>query len=292
MADKNSLVDLGDLSKPATRLIEKVSDAVGGIAKPWQIERVAKAEAKADIIRAQSRIEISEVEERALQRMVREEGKRQENIENITAQAIPHLNENAKPEDVDDDWISNFFDKARMISDKEMQELWSKLLSGEANNPGSYRKRTVELVASLDKSDAELFSKLCSCIWMIGRPTVLIFDNSDAGVANNGLSFEDLKHLDSLGLIDFEALAGFKRVGYTKEHAVLYFGRPIILTGSSDKDSLNLGSAMLTRVGVELASICPAQPNKDFFEYIIKKFMDDGLAPWTLIGTKAIFEEW
>jgi hypothetical protein len=41
------LISIPDLSKPATVLIEKISDAVGGIAKPWQTVRVARAEAKA-----------------------------------------------------------------------------------------------------------------------------------------------------------------------------------------------------------------------------------------------------
>src|SRR5665811_737521 len=96
-----ALAVLGTLSKPATTLIEKVSDAVGGIAKPWQINRVAKAEAEADIIRANARVEISEIEQRALLRMVREEGKKQENIESITAQAVPLLSSDSKTEDLD-----------------------------------------------------------------------------------------------------------------------------------------------------------------------------------------------
>ena len=40
----NSLVNLGDLSKPADTLIKKVSKAVGGIFAPYQIKRIAKAE--------------------------------------------------------------------------------------------------------------------------------------------------------------------------------------------------------------------------------------------------------
>ncbi len=40
----NSIINLGELSKPATVLIEKISDAVGGIFKPYQIIRAAKAE--------------------------------------------------------------------------------------------------------------------------------------------------------------------------------------------------------------------------------------------------------
>lgn len=40
----NSIVNLGEISKPATVLIEKISDAVGGVFKPYQIRRVAEAE--------------------------------------------------------------------------------------------------------------------------------------------------------------------------------------------------------------------------------------------------------
>ena len=83
MAD-GSLINLGELSKPATVLIEKISDAVGGIAKPWQIKRVANAEAEAEKIKTLAQIEITDIQQRALVRMVREEGIQQENIESIT----------------------------------------------------------------------------------------------------------------------------------------------------------------------------------------------------------------
>ena len=53
---ENPLAKLGDLTKPATVLIEKISDAVGGIFKPYQIIRVAKAESEAERIRAVSQI--------------------------------------------------------------------------------------------------------------------------------------------------------------------------------------------------------------------------------------------
>ncbi len=48
-----------------------------------------------------------------------------------------------------------------MISDEQMQALWAKILAGEANGPGRFSKKTVNIVASLDKSDAEAFTTLC-----------------------------------------------------------------------------------------------------------------------------------
>lgn len=59
---ESSLINLGELSKPATVLVEKISDAVGGIFKPYQIVRVAKAEAQADRVRAEGQIEVSDIQ--------------------------------------------------------------------------------------------------------------------------------------------------------------------------------------------------------------------------------------
>lgn len=120
----NSLINLGKLSKPATVLIEKVSDAVGGICKPWQVVRVAKAEQEAELIRATGEIEITDLHRRATHRWLEEEAKKQANIESITAIAIKNLDEEADPSKISEDWVSNFFDKSRIVSDEEMQELW------------------------------------------------------------------------------------------------------------------------------------------------------------------------
>lgn len=76
-----SLMNIGDLAKPAVVLIEKVSEAVGGIFKPWQIKRVAAAEAEANLTKTQNRMQVLGLEERALKRLIKEETKKQENIE-------------------------------------------------------------------------------------------------------------------------------------------------------------------------------------------------------------------
>jgi hypothetical protein len=81
MNDIAGIVNFGDLTKPATVLIEKISDAIGGIYRPHQIRRIAEAEAQADRIKAVSQIEITELHLRAMIRFFSEEAKKQQNIE-------------------------------------------------------------------------------------------------------------------------------------------------------------------------------------------------------------------
>lgn len=158
-------VNLGELAKPATTLIEKISEAIGGIARPWQIVRVARAESVAKRIEAEAQIEVSEIQQRALRRFLSEEEQKQKNIESITEKAIPLLADKSNPDGMDRDWIADFFDKCRIVSDDEMQLLWSKVLAGEANEPNSYSKRTVALLGSLSKEEAELFTLFGSFLW-------------------------------------------------------------------------------------------------------------------------------
>jgi len=248
MTNGNSIINLGELSKPATVLIKKISDGLGGYFKPYQIRRVAKAEADAEIIRAQAQIDMTDLQRRALGRFVLEEAKKQENIEKITEKAIPLLEDSAKPQDIENDWITNFFDKCRIISDEDMQSLWSKVLAGEANSPGTFSKRTVNLLGSLDKSDAALFTNLCGFGWFMGEVVPLIYDAQAPIYNEKGLNFNSLSHLDDIGLINFETIGGLQRMWYPKTTMFFYYGTFLNLEfPKQEKNVLETGKVTLTK---------------------------------------------
>jgi hypothetical protein len=291
-----ALINLGELSKPATVLIEKVSDAVGGIAKPWQIKRVANAEAEAEKIKALAQIEISDIQQRALVRMVQEEGIKQENIENITAGAIPHLNNNADPSKVEDDWLAHFFEKSRLVSNPDMQALWSRILAGEANHPNSFSRRTVELISTLSKEDAQSFTELCSMVWNFGiLECVYPYDDKNfVKEFGNMLPFAKLRHLDSIGLITFNhTSAGVFNFPESQKYLNLYYyGAPLAVElfnpGGATRPIVH-GHVSLTQTGKELAAISGASPNYAYFEYILTRWIKDGHIFSTPIKAKGLW---
>ena len=270
----NSLINLGDLSKPANTLIEKVSNAVGGLFAPYQIKRIAKAEVEAELIKKQSEIEIKDLQRRAMSRWIEEEAHHQKNMEDVTAKALPQLNEEANPDSIEDDWLVNFFAKSRIVSDNEMQGLWSRVLAGEANAPGSYSKRTVNFLSDLDKADAALFTKLCGFVWMIGGLTPVVFHDSEEIYNRHGINFGTLQHLDSIGLIQFGGMMSMS-ARLPKRFLVAYRGRTLTLEMPKDADNdLNIGVATLTRIGRELAPICGSKPVEGFWEYVKNRWKE------------------
>jgi hypothetical protein len=265
------LGNVGDLTKPATTLIEKISDAIGGLYRPRQIRRVAQAEADAEIVKAEAHIKITELERRAVNRFFAEEAKKQANIEAIILKSLPDVRDNARPEQMEDDWVANFFDKCRLISDEEMQSLWSKLLAGEANNPGQYSKRTVEFLASMDKSDAELFQKLCSFVWTIDdRPVPLIYNYNDGIYEGHGIIFENLNHLDDIGLISQGS--GFGQI-LAESRANLrasYGGNAFDVEPPPHRHpkEFGAGSVLFTKTGEQLYRICDSATMPAFVDYV------------------------
>lgn len=268
------------LTKPATVLIERISDAVGGIARPHQIVRVAKAEAKANRIRTESEIELEDLRFRAASRFVEEETRKQLNMESITRKALPHLADDASPGDMEDDWLTNFFDKSRILSDEEMQEVWARILAGEANTPGRFSRKTINILSDLDKADAGHFSSLCSNIWYInGEETVVIFPD-ERTYDEMGLTSEVLGDLESLGLI-IVSNSDLKITAYSEPHTVdaTYFARKlrIALPGiGEDMFTISRGRVLLTRAGHQLASICETAPAEGVYEFVCARWGGSG----------------
>lgn len=275
MSDGNALIsiNLDGLSKPATVLIKKVSAAIGALYEPYHVRRMAHAETEADKIRALAKIELSELEERALNRFVHQEVRKQENIEQITAQAAAALPPDAAVEGLEEDWVAHFFKQCDTVSDRDMQSLWAGILAGEATKPGSFSKRTVDFTSTIDKKDAALFTAFCQFIWMIGEPTPLIYDVADDVYKKQGITFDTLKHLDAIGLISFESISGYARTGYEKYAHVFYYGCPTVIEFPADTNNqLDLGHALLTAIGKELVSICGSTRNADFYQYVVSKW--------------------
>jgi hypothetical protein len=244
------------------------------------LRRLAHAEAEAAMIKAASKIKITDLQRRAARRLLNEEAQKQANMESITIKAVPLISEAARSEQVEADWITNFFDKCRLISDEDMQKLWAKVLADEANAPGDYSKRTVNLLGSFDKYDAESFRKLCAYSWTVEDWTEpLIYHPDDSVYSEGGVSFRVLKHLDDIGLIRVESLRPYEVTGLPKETVARYYDAVLIIKfQKAENNEFNVGQVMFSKAGAELATVCGTKAVAGFLDYVVKN--------WTAFGYK------
>ena len=187
-----------------------------------------------------------------------------------------------------------------------MQDLWSRVLSGEANAPGTYSKRTVNFLSDLDKADAELFAKLCGfgwvigdfvplaeakvrdfmsltfdvqaeiyneLGWMLGNVVPLVFDVQAEIYKKHGINFSTLSHLESIGLIQFNGSSSFSKLELPKTFPVFYYGNSLTLEMPKDSGNvLGIGKVLLTKIGRELAPICGSESVEGFREYVMDQW--------------------
>ena len=275
---------LAPLTAPITKLIESLSLGVSGATKPWQIKRVAEAEADAKLIHAEADGAVLSIHDRAKARREALDAARQANLEAVAAYAAEALPESVSSVPVDRAWMSKFLRHAEDAFDQEMRSVWGRILAGEVEEPGSFSRRTLEQVGMLNKSDAEQFANLCR--FGTDQPCLLVIDLHNASYRKlDSPEFGDLVHLDNIGLIRFDPRANFTSeeelgsdvASETKSRRILYRERAIDVQyndfvterrGSCVVKSVYTGQAVFAATGIELRQIVDTSFDPNVAEYL------------------------
>ncbi|MFA6076408.1 MAG: DUF2806 domain-containing protein [Negativicutes bacterium] len=291
--------DLAGLSKPAKKLLDIIEKSGRGLLAPWQIRRIAKAEKDADLIKfdgeqrkfelalstlnqfvdseskmlvsysgGQFQLSLNQVEKRALVRTIATEAERQANIENITLLAFNNLNNKSEVSDepVDKDWVNRFYDTVKDISDDAFQLIWSKILAGEVEKPGSFSFRTIDTMKNLSQTDATLFFELSKYIFEI-EDTAIIPNTGDDDYTNNDYKYNSILVLADAGLI----LSGEHKDLSTSANIIINGQFAIVWERNEASPERTIGGFPLTRAGIELLNILERRPaDKIFIEKVFK----------------------
>lgn len=77
------------------------------------------------------------------------------------------VNEADQNTDLDDDWMGYFLEKASIVSDESLRNIFAYILAQECSGRGSIRKVMLDRLALLDKKTAHLFGKLCRLTYSV-----------------------------------------------------------------------------------------------------------------------------
>lgn len=184
----------------------------------------------------------------------------------IIKSACAKLTSESKPEDIDDDWLNLFFDRAQHISNKEMQEIWSSLLSEEANKPGSIPKSLFSILSEMDSKAAKKFEKLASFILISAfkKPFALI--TSDSFFTQQGLDYIDLVNLESARLIQKRTM---EQPFLRGEVATFSYLDKKIVVKNDQRKQIPMGEVILLEPGEALFKLFTANQKPEFIEFII-----------------------
>ena len=233
---------------------------------PEQYLRGVEVEAEAEALKGRAKTGLDiEMQQMLANAGAEQRLAEQDRLASIVEKAAPGIDPDADPDRIDPDWIENFRSKGRHVTGEEMQAFWAHLLATETNKPGSFSKRTVNIVADMDRSEAELFTFVCGFMLLIdGDPHIFVDSLSSSIYRKHGLSLGHLHQLAAMGLITLgETGQVFTE---SREIVVEYHGRRHVLKREMGK-TMPLGMVSLTPAGKELAKVVEPNPVPGFFEF-------------------------
>lgn len=277
--------DLLGLSQPLTKLVETVSSGIGTLYKPIHNRRMAKAKTfEMQLISStinnnlqlpmkyeDGNITIdssnaNELVQRAQNRFLFQEMKKQQNIESVINRAASELSAVASVSDipVDEDWISEFFNCVANISNPQMQILWGKILAGEVENPGQFSRRTLDSLKKLTQKEAELFKNIsrfvlsCPLEFEYNVETNDYFVPAHRSITQKyNITFPDIIILSDAGLLSYDnSISAGPDLPICGTGYLYYRGYPAIefINHREEPITLYRHVYLLTSVGKELLS--------------------------------------
>lgn len=274
-------MEIKDIKDISDRVIEKSENILNWINQP-------KEEARAfllDMIKDDKNL--STDQKATLIYHSRKFAREYSNSKGIYEQAKKQFSAHAQEDSVDDDWLHFFFDKAEKVSNKSMQIIWSKMLAGEYNKPGSISRKLMHIISVMDVNSAKSFQTLC--LYVFERHGFMTNYNTDALFIPSGFyinSFDfmlnvekwlseegysdckdlalkltmntgELNSLENLGLIQMvpEMNCRVKLIYSLGENQVAYFN-------PQEDDGIPLGVYALTQEGEQLYNILNINGNK------------------------------
>ena len=263
-------------SKAIEKLIAVVSSAIGILYSPKAIRDQADAKAYEAVALGRANVEVALLQddaqglmlERARARIVATEIQYQKNIESIADKAVKYLKESNSDKVVDSDWRMRFFEKAKCVTNEEIQEIWAKILANEITGDGSISLRTLTTASNLSAHEAKTFQKVCAAAF----ENIYFLDGhmDDDILAAGGLNRNDIIVLKDCGLIKHDTDYYWPLSGLLNKEGIYasrYANKAIVIK----KDVGHLGNPhflMFTLAGSELSAVLRTEANLEAFHVL------------------------
>lgn len=279
-----------DLTKFA---IEKIEKATGFIFDPYGTKR----ESRQQLVSRIKSLNLPPLEEAAMISKASKIIKEYINQNDIIQIALDNLNsrqlqEPPKFDDIDDEFLSRFFDSAKHISNDDIKLIWGRILANEISSPNSIPRYLIHILSIIDSTQAETFMIICKHCLLDDKlyPFIDYFRESEYWLSH-GLSTETLLDLQAIGLITVDipnvyCIVNDHMISSKSNsfyNAVYRYSDYIINIKVEQKYLLDentikigAGNIFFTDAGFALASVVNAEYSEEALEHIIEYIRRQG----------------
>lgn len=276
----DSLFSADGLAELGNNILNKLSDAVGWVVTHDTPNRIALQTFIHDIQNSN----YDPITKAVLISNAKKLIKEHRNQSVIVSNAIQVVKTSARIEDVDNEWLSQFMDKARLVSDSEFQILWSYILAEEFNTPGCIPRSLLHIIEQMDKDMAKQFMSIAAVSVYVDEGNVreyypIIWANHMSDYKTKfGITIDSLVDLQSIGLIEAQLgpfASGFSISVHSKPASIHYFDQTFCK--DNENDEFAIGNVVFTKAGNALCRAVKVKKIEGFFnEYCITQWKKRG----------------
>lgn len=244
-------IDLKPLSDLGIALLDKIEKGTGWI---FSTETVKKQGYKNIIDEISKRDDINPIDRAVIISHFNKIKKEHKNRAQIIDKAVKLLEKGDEPEKIKDDWLIEFFDLCKNVSDEELQFVWARVLQKECTKDGKSSLRLLRTISDITKNEINMITKIAKNINYATTNSEYwgIVCSEIQFLKNIGISFDEIMELEELGVIKRETLS-FKdesKFSYCNVNYVVKYKK---------KSHFNLTKFVnffrLTQVGMEILNL-------------------------------------
>jgi hypothetical protein len=195
------------------------------------------------------------------------EQERQKNIDNITLYGLLESSKISKPSEgeIDRDWLNQFINVSQDVSSDQMQEVWGKILAREISNPGSFSLRSLEVLRTISKEEAEKFRQMVKFAVAVGKSRYIFAQHTIYNAKGDG--WDDYNDLREIGLFT-PGIFGVTFHACPKCNPVFKYGNLSFKVSASKDLEFHLDAYPLSSVGKELSKLVEIKPSEEYFDKV------------------------
>ena len=188
------------------------------------------------------------------------------------------------------EFVDDFMAAAENVNDRDVLLMFGRILAGEMESPGSFSKRTMDVLSKMDRTEAEVFQKVCGfstyalltpgdCLDGISPIIALKSDDGYHSYNNGKVTIDEMSILNAIGILDttlcttVKVPQGERRFFYTA-HGII----SVANDGDSGEKETEFRSSVLLPTGIELARICSIGSDPELRGFLTGKFESEGFA--------------
>lgn len=272
MSDININIGSEEICKLANKILDGIYRAVSTPFQPVIAAWLAKAERIKLISENEIKNEIIKRNLEFTQDLLKNHSARDirnlSNLHDVITNALIYGKGVQSDKPIDEDWMAQFVDYAKDVSDDEIKIIWGKILADEASEPNTYFKRTLSVLKNIEKNEAKWFSAMLAYSLDNYFPTMFV----------NDFGYNKIQSLQDCGLLN--SSEGDYTINFDghMQHCTIK-GKSLEINICIKDDNLKIITVhrvyTLTDAGIQLSRIIDIKSDRPAFETLVERLRRD-----------------